>query len=59
MRMDRRQALDAYQIVNAFTVSELERIFRKYGEEPQARRIALAIESERKMKADQNDGRAC
>jgi 16S rRNA (cytosine1402-N4)-methyltransferase len=51
MRMDLRQALDAYQIVNAFTVSELERILRKYGEEPQARRIALAIGSERKTKA--------
>jgi 16S rRNA (cytosine1402-N4)-methyltransferase len=50
MRMDRGQALDAYQIVNAFSVSELERILRKYGEEPQARRIALAIASERKMK---------
>src|SRR6266487_1997440 len=35
MRMDRGQALDAYQIVNAFSVSELERILRKYGEEPQ------------------------
>ena len=51
MRMDRHQALDAYQIVNVFSVSELERILRKYGEEPQARRLALAIESERKMKA--------
>jgi len=48
--MDRGQALDAYQIVNAFSVSELERILRKYGEEPQARRIALAIASERKTK---------
>ena len=50
MRMDRGQALDAYQIVNAFSVSELERILRTYGEEPQARRIAVAIASERKMK---------
>jgi 16S rRNA (cytosine1402-N4)-methyltransferase len=50
MRMDRRQSLDAYQIVNTFSISELERILRKYGEEPQARRIALAIASERKMK---------
>jgi 16S rRNA (cytosine1402-N4)-methyltransferase len=49
--MDRRQALDAYQIVNTFTVSELERILRKYGEEPQARRMALAIGSQRKTKA--------
>lgn len=47
MRMDRRQSLDAYQIVNTFAVSELERILRRYGEEPQARRIALAIASER------------
>jgi 16S rRNA (cytosine1402-N4)-methyltransferase len=43
MRMDRRQSLDAYQIINAFSVAELERIFRAYGEEPQARRIAAAI----------------
>ena len=51
MRMDRRQALDAYQIVNTFTILELERILRKYGEESQARRIALAIGSQRKTKA--------
>jgi 16S rRNA (cytosine1402-N4)-methyltransferase len=50
MRMDRRQSLDAYQIINTFPVSELERILREYGEEPQARRIALAIASERRMK---------
>ncbi|MET0500828.1 MAG: 16S rRNA (cytosine(1402)-N(4))-methyltransferase RsmH [Candidatus Binatia bacterium] len=53
MRMDRRQSLDAYQMVNTFPVSELERILRVYGEEPQARRIALAIASERKMKTIQ------
>jgi 16S rRNA (cytosine1402-N4)-methyltransferase len=51
--MDRRQSLDAYQMVNTFPVSELERILRVYGEEPQARRIALAIASERKMKTIQ------
>jgi 16S rRNA (cytosine1402-N4)-methyltransferase len=51
MRMDRRQSLDAHEIVNAFSVTEIERILRKYGEEPQARRIALAIASERKIKA--------
>jgi 16S rRNA (cytosine1402-N4)-methyltransferase len=50
MRMDRRQSLDAYQIVNTSSVSELERILRNYGEEPQARRIAFAIASARKMK---------
>lgn len=50
MRMDRRQSIDAYQAVNTFSVSELERILREYGEEPRARRIALAIASERKRK---------
>jgi 16S rRNA (cytosine1402-N4)-methyltransferase len=53
MRMDRRQSLDAYQIVNAFPVAELERILRVYGEEPKARRIALAIVSERKARTIQ------
>jgi len=51
MRMDRRQSLDAYQVVNTFSVSELERILREYGEEPRARRIALAIGERRKRKA--------
>ena len=50
MRMDRRQDLDAYQVVNAFPVAELEKILRNYGEEPQARRIALALAAERKAK---------
>ncbi len=51
MRMDRRQSLDAYRVVNTFSVSELERILREYGEEPKARRIAFAIDAERKRKA--------
>jgi len=50
MRMDRRQSLDAYQIVNTFSAPELERILHQYGEEPQGRRIALRIAAERKMK---------
>jgi len=50
MRMDRRQSLDAHHIVNSYPVAELERILRDYGEEAQARRIALAIASERKAK---------
>ena len=48
MRMDRRQSVDAEKIVNSFAVEQLERIFRDYGEEPQARRIAQAIIAERK-----------
>jgi 16S rRNA (cytosine1402-N4)-methyltransferase len=51
MRMDRRQSLDACRVVNTFSVGELERILRDYGEEPQARRIALAIDAARKRKA--------
>jgi len=50
MRMDRRQELDAEQIVNGYGEAELEKIFRAFGEEPQARRIARAIVSERKVK---------
>jgi 16S rRNA (cytosine1402-N4)-methyltransferase len=50
MRMDRRQALDARQIVNSYDAAALEKIFREYGEEPQARRIARAIVSERKTR---------
>ena len=51
MRMDRRQSLDAYEVVNTFAVANLERILREYGEEPQARRIALGIASARSIKA--------
>lgn len=47
MRMDRRQSVDAYGLVNHAEVSELTRIFRDYGEEPQARRIAERIDRER------------
>ncbi len=50
MRMDRRQDLDAEQIVNGYGQAELEKIFRLFGEEPQARRIARAIVHERKLK---------
>ncbi len=50
MRMDRRQPLDAYKVVNTFPVSELARILHSYGEEPRAHRIALAIAAKRKQK---------
>ena len=49
MRMDRRQDLDAQEIVNSFSGDELERIFRDYGEDSAARRIAQAIVAERKQ----------
>jgi 16S rRNA (cytosine1402-N4)-methyltransferase len=56
MRMDRRESLNAYEIVNAFPVAELQRILRNYGEEPQARRIASAIAAERNIKAIRTTG---
>ena len=45
MRMDRRQALTAEQVVNTYSQSELEWIIRDYGEERPniARRYAAAI----------------
>jgi 16S rRNA (cytosine1402-N4)-methyltransferase len=46
--MDRRQPLDAAELVNTFSVPELARILREYGEEPRARQIAAAIEARRK-----------
>ena len=49
MRMDRRQELDAERVVNTYSEAELERIFRDYGEEPQARRIARAIVYQRQV----------
>jgi 16S rRNA (cytosine1402-N4)-methyltransferase len=48
MRMDRRQTLDAEGLLRSRSVAELERIFRDYGEEPRARRIAQAIVAARK-----------
>ena len=45
MRMDRRQALTAEQVVNTYSQGELERIIRDYGEERPniTRRYAAAI----------------
>lgn len=43
MRMDRDEKLRAYDIVNGFTPSELEKVIRLYGEEKMAARIARTI----------------
>ena len=51
MRMDRRQRLDAYEIVNRYSTAELERILKIYGEEPRARRIAAAIVAARPIES--------
>ena len=47
MRMDRRQDLDAATIINTYSEEELIRIFREYGEERFAGRIARRIVEER------------
>ncbi|HKY09245.1 MAG TPA: 16S rRNA (cytosine(1402)-N(4))-methyltransferase RsmH [Candidatus Binatia bacterium] len=51
MRMDRRQALSARELLNTSSADELEQIFRDYGEEPDARRIARAVVAERQRAA--------
>jgi 16S rRNA (cytosine1402-N4)-methyltransferase len=47
MRMDRRQALTAAQLVNEASAAELARWFWELGDERESRRIARAIERER------------
>lgn len=43
MRMDRGSGLTAEEIVNRWPEEELERIFREFGEERQARRVARRL----------------
>ena len=50
MRMDRSSGLSAADIVNGESAGRLEEIFREWGEEPQARRIAKAIVKEREKR---------
>jgi 16S rRNA (cytosine1402-N4)-methyltransferase len=47
MRMDRTQKLTAEEVVNGYSVADLTRILREYGEERFARRVAQAIVRER------------
>jgi 16S rRNA (cytosine1402-N4)-methyltransferase len=47
MRMDRRQPLTAAELVNGLEAGELARIFREFGDEPQAMRFARGIVQER------------
>jgi len=50
MRMDRRQPITAAELVNTWSEAELARIFRAYGDEPQAGRLARAIARERQSR---------
>lgn len=49
MRMDRRQEMSAFEIVNQTPVDELADIIYQYGEERNSRRIARAIEQARRV----------
>lgn len=50
MRMDQNSKLTAYEIVNTYTKEALTNIFRKYGEEKHALKIAEKIEKQRNIK---------
>ena len=52
MRMDRTRGLTAAQLVNGTDAAELENIFRAWGEEPNARRIAKAVEKRVREEGD-------
>lgn len=56
MRMDRDQELSAYELVNGADEAELTRIFREYGEERFARKIAKAIVEARKSRPVETTG---
>ena len=49
MRMNPEGPVTAADLVNSASVEELVRIFREYGEESAARRVALQIEKERQQ----------
>ena len=50
MRMDQNANLSAYEIVNTYSLFDLTRIFREYGEEKYAYEIAKRIVREREQK---------
>ncbi len=56
MRMDQRQDLTAYGLVNGLGRDELAGIFREYGEERHAKRIAGLIEKVRKVRPIETTG---
>ena len=49
MRMDQRQSLTAYQIVNTYSLEDLNQIFREYGEEKYSYSIAKNIIKSREI----------
>lgn len=49
MRMNQQQQLDAYMVVNTYSIARLIQIFQEYGEERYAKSIGFAIEKARKQ----------
>lgn len=47
MRLDKRQSLTAQEVVNDYSTAELEKLIRRYGEEPRASQIARSIVAHR------------
>ena len=56
MRMDRRQTLTAREIVNTYSMQELSRIIREYGEDKFAQNIARHIVEAREKAAIETTG---
>ena len=56
MRMDQRQKLSAREVVNGYSIEELTRVIREYGEERFARNIAKHITAEREKKQIETTG---
>ena len=50
MRMDTRQKLTAYDVVNTYSLQELTRVFREYGEDKYSYQIARKIVEKRLQK---------
>ncbi len=50
MRMEKQQSLSAADVVNTYDYGQLKKIFKLYGEERHAGRIALALVNARKVK---------
>ncbi len=48
MRMDQSRDFSAYDVVNSYSIQELERIFLEYGEEKAFKKLARVIVDERK-----------
>ena len=56
MRMDQRQPVTAFHVVNAYPYEELKRIIAEYGEEWKAAPVARAIVAEKEKSTNHNGG---